>query len=222
MDVDLALDHRKLSEEGYRTIFQLLLDRGYEQGKQPFIFHKSVQVGDRSVKVEVDYLGGEYEGTGKTHRTQRVQDIRIRKARGADLAFDDPVSVSLSGRLPDGTKDSVTLRIASVVPFLVMKSIALADRLKEKDSWDIYYVLLNYPGGVDQVVKEFQPHINHGLVREGLQKLHAHFTSINSIGPAQVVGFEELADTEEQDRLRRDAYERVNYLLDQLGIRQQD
>ncbi|MBA7705378.1 hypothetical protein ES703_114206 [subsurface metagenome] len=57
-----------------------------------------------------------------------------------------------------------------------MKAMALADRLKEKDSWHIYYVLLNYPGGVDQVVKSFRPHVNNGLVREGLQKLHVQFS----------------------------------------------
>ncbi len=97
--------------------------------------------------------------------------------------------------------------------------MALADRLKEKDSWDIYYVLLNYPGRVDQVVKKFRPHVNHGLVQEGLQKLHVQFSSIDSVDPSQVVGFEELTHSEEQDRLRRDAYERINYLLEKLGIR---
>ena len=218
MDVDLALDHRKLNEQGYRTILQLLLDRGYQQGKQPFIFHRSVALGDHSVKVEVDFLGCEYEGTGRTHRTQQVQDIRVRKARGADLAFDDPVSVSVSARLPDGTIDSVSLNIASVVSFLMMKAMALADRLKEKDSWDIYYVLRNYPGGVEKVAKEFRPRLMHGLIMEGLAKLRRHFSSIDSVGPAQVAGFQEENDLEEQKRLRRDAYERVTYLLERLEV----
>jgi tRNA nucleotidyltransferase/poly(A) polymerase len=31
LDVDLALDHRKLSEEGYRTILQLLDSQGYKK-----------------------------------------------------------------------------------------------------------------------------------------------------------------------------------------------
>jgi len=95
MDIDLALDHRRLTEAGYRTMQQLLLERGYIQGP-----HREVSMGDRRIRVEVDLLGGEYGGTGQSHRTQKVQDIRVRKARGADLAFDSPVESTLEGTLP--------------------------------------------------------------------------------------------------------------------------
>jgi len=217
-DVYFALDHRKVTEAGYRSIQKLFLDRGYQQGSQPFIFYRTVTVAGRQVNVEVDLMGGEYEGTGRTHRTQRVQDVRVRKARGADLAFDAPTEVTVEGQLPDGPKDSVTLRVASVVPFLVMRAVALNDRLKEKDSWDIYYCLVNYPGGVERVIEEFRPQVAHGLVKEGLQKLKKQFASVDAVGPTLVVNFEEVMDPEERDRMRRDVYERVSYLLEQLGI----
>jgi len=88
IDVDLALNHRNLSEAGYKTIMELLLARGYEQSEiQPFIFYRTVNVNDREITVEVDFLAGEYAGTGRGHRTQRAQDIRPRKARGIDLVF---------------------------------------------------------------------------------------------------------------------------------------
>ena len=141
LDVDLALDHRKLQEEGYRTIQQLLLSKGYKQGKQPFIFHRKVHVEGQEINVEVDFLAGEYEGTGKSHRTRRTQGIHARKARGCDLALEIAEEVTLDGTLPGGGKDSTTIRIASIVPFIVMKGMALADRLKEKDAWDVYYCL---------------------------------------------------------------------------------
>ena len=105
LDVDLALDHRGLTEAGYRTIEQLLKTRGYVQGGQPFIFHRKVTVGGREVTVEVDLLGSEYGGTGPAHRTQPVQDVRVRKARGADLAFKDPEEVVVSGALPNGAAE---------------------------------------------------------------------------------------------------------------------
>ncbi len=218
MDIDLALDHRQVTEAAYRTIQQLLASRGYEQGKQPFIYYRTIPVGDREIRVEVDFLAGEYGGTGRGHRTQKVQDLRVRKARGADLAFDAPREILLEGTLPGGARDSVTLRIASVVPFIVMKSMALDSRLKEKDAWDIYYCLQNYPGGTDAVVDEFRPHVGEGLVREGLEKLAKHFSSVDSLGPTQVADFEDITDPEERDRVRRDAFERMNYLLTELGI----
>ena len=218
MDIDLALDHRELTEAGYRTMQQLLVERGYEQGPQPFIFYRQVDVGGRQVRVEVDLLGGEYGGTGRGHRTQKVQDIRVRKARGADLAFDSPVETTLEGTLPGGAKDTVKLRVASLVPFIVMKSIALDERLKEKDSWDIYYCIRNYPAGAEGVATAFAPHIDHGLVKEGLTLLAKHFGSVDGVGPSHVADFAEVGDAEERARIRRDAFEQVRYVLDQLGI----
>jgi len=53
------------------------------------------------------------------------------------LAFEiEPTRVRLEGTLPDGAVDEVQVRVASVVPFLVMKAMALADRRKAKDAYD--------------------------------------------------------------------------------------
>src|SRR5208283_3851693 len=41
MDVDLALNHKKIRDEAYKMIQDLLKSRGYQQGEQPFIFFRS-------------------------------------------------------------------------------------------------------------------------------------------------------------------------------------
>ena len=83
LDIDLAVDHRTLAESEYRTIHELLTSRGYEQDdRQPFMYRRSVKIDDREITVQVDLLAGEYGGTGKSRRTQKVQDVRPRKARG--------------------------------------------------------------------------------------------------------------------------------------------
>lgn len=219
MDVDIALNHRTLGEEGYKSIQKVLLSRGYHQGSQPFIYLKGVHIGDKEIEVQVDLLAGEYEGTGKSRRHQRIQDVFARKVRGCDLAFEMSSKVTVEGELPEGGKDSVTLRVASIVPFLVMKGMALNDRLKEKDAYDIYYCLRSYPGGLDVLIEKFKPHLHHSLVQEGLEKISRHFFSENHIGPKFVADFEEIMDMEEREFLQRDVYERVNYLLEKLGIR---
>lgn len=218
LDIDLALDHRNVTGAAYRTIRQLLLERGYEAGPQPFIFYRAVKVAGRVLRVQVDLLGGEYGGTGAGHRTQTVQDLRVRKARGADLAFDSPLEATVEATLPDGGTDAVSVRVASLVPFLVMKSMALDERLKEKDSWDIYYCIKHYPGGADAVIEAFTPQLAHGLVRDGLARLAKHFGSVDAIGPTHVANFEEIRDAEERARVVRDAFERVHYVLEQLGV----
>lgn len=80
LDVDLALDHRTLGEAGYESILQIMRSRGYRQGEQPFIFFRTVHVNRNPYEVEVDFLAGEYDGTARGHRTQKVQDMRPRKA----------------------------------------------------------------------------------------------------------------------------------------------
>jgi len=217
-DVDLALNHRTLQEAGYRTIKELLLARGYREGSQPFIFHRTVQQGGREIVVEIDFLAGEYEGTRQSHRTQQVQGVRARKARGCDLAFDAPTEVTLRGVLPGGGEDTARVRVASIVPFLTMKGIALVERLKEKDAWDVVFCLQQYPGGVDALIQAFRPHLAQGLVQEGLKSLAEKFASPNHVGSRFVADFEELTDPDARALTQRDAYERVHYLLQGLGI----
>lgn len=220
IDIDLALDHLKIPEEAYKRIEDLLTSRGYyqEPDKQPFIFFRNVPMGGSFIKVQVDLLSGQYAGTGKSHRTQSVQGIKVRKVRGCDLAFEMFDEVSVTGEIPGGGMDQVTVKIASIVPFLVMKGMTLDDRLKEKDAWDIYYCLSFYPGGINAVVEKFRPHLAHGLVQEGLSKIAKHFSSLKAIGPKFVADFEEADDPEEVERIIRDAYERLNAFLNRLGF----
>lgn len=216
MDVDLALDHEVLREPGYKTIKKLLLSRGYEQAEQPFIFFRTVQVNHREYKVELDLLAGEYAGTARKHRTQTVQDTQPRKARGCDLAIKLAQEVTIRGRLPDGANDVNVIRVAAIVPFIVMKAMALAGRLNAKDSYDIYYCVRNYPGGTDGLAEEFCPHMAHGLVREAIKILKEKFTSPDHVGPKQVAAFNGGSDPDMVAFLQRDSFERMSALLERL------
>ncbi len=220
-DVDMVLDHKILQEPGYETIRRKLETRGYRQDDdQPFIFYWDVTLDGETVKVEVDLLAGEYEGTGRRRRTQKIQDARARKARGCDLVFsiEDGEEILISGIRPDGHRDSVRIKVAGVVSFLVMKGMALADRENEKDAYDIYFVLKNFPGGIDRLVDRFIPYASNRLVREGLEKIAEKFASPEHIGPGFLADFEDETDPEERELLRRDAFEQVNSFLRKLGI----
>lgn len=218
IDVDLALNHYTLQEPGYRTILELLRVRGYEIGPQPFIFYRRIMIGEREYTVQVGFLAGEYGGTGRKHRTQKVQDIHPRKARGVDLAFEMSEKIEITGDLPGGGRDTETIQVSAIAPFLVMKGMALNHRLKEKDAWDIYFCIQNYPGGIGALAHEFHSILNHSLVQEGLRDIAEKFSSPESVGPSHVADFEGVTDAEERALLLRDVYERVNYLLTILGI----
>jgi hypothetical protein len=218
IDVDLAVNHRRISEAGYRTILEHLTRRGYTRGDRPYTFYRRVVVAGREIKVPVDLLAGEYGGTGKSRRHQRVQDIMPRKARGCDLAFEMAREVTIEGNLPGGGKDSLKVRVAGIVPFIVMKAMALADRMKEKDAWDVWFCLSHYPGGFEALADAFRPHLGNRLVAEGLSKLKEKFASPEHTGPKWVADFDEIDDPETRAMRQRDAFERVVALLARLGL----
>ncbi len=217
-DVDIALDQNRIQEVGYRSIMQLLSKRGYVQGDQPFIFYRTVQVDGQTIKVEVDFLAGEYGGTSQKHRTQIVQDMHPRKARACDLAFHQPVQTIIEGVLPEGGRDRAKIQVASIVPFLMMKAQALRSRLKEKDAYDIYYCVSNVPGGLDALIEAFRSFPDHPLIHEGLAILSEKYASVDAVGPVFIVNFLNETDPESRAFIQRDAYERVQYFLKALGF----
>lgn len=219
LDIDLALDFRNIPEASYQTLLKALTSRGYRRGGQPFQFLRDVPSSDRyPITVEVDLLAGEYGGTSRSHRTQVVQDARARKARGCDLVFENSELVATEGELPGGGHLTVQCRVAGIVPFLVMKGMALADRLKEKDAYDIYYCVRRYPGGLAALSDAFRPHMGSRLVCEGLTKIKEKFLSPDHAGPKWVADFLEVTDPEERAVQQRAAYEQVAALLGQLFI----
>ncbi len=220
LDIDVALDFRNIPEATYQSILRTFTSRGYRQdADQPFRFYRTVSLprGPR-VEVEVDLLAGEYGGTGPGHRTQRVQDARARKARGCDLVFSNHESVEVEALLPEGGLDRVTCRVAGLVPWLVMKGMALHDRTKEKDAYDIYYALRYSHGGAEALAEAFRPYLTEPLVTEGLGKIRSKFQSVEYVGPKWVADFLEIADAGDRAIRIRDAYETVSRLLDLLGI----
>jgi len=213
------LNHRTLTEAGYRTIREHLLARGYTPHlDQPFVFLRTVTVNGQEITVHVDLLSGEYGGNPKKRPHQRVQDVMPRKARGCDLAFGRFVEQRLEGELPGGGRDAVSIRVAGIVPFIVMKGMALADRMKEKDAWDIVFCLTHWPGGLDALADAFRRHLSNRLVQEGLSKIGEKFASPHHVGPKWVADFDELTDAEARAIRQRDAYERVSRLLAMLRV----
>jgi len=220
LDVDVAFDFKNITMETYETILAILQDNGYYQSnpiRKPFQWWKDVKVDDGApVPVEVDLLAPEYGGRGQRHENQFVQDTRARKARGCDLVFSRVEEIILEGTLPNGARDTVRCKVAGVVPFLVMKGMALG-RGKPKDAYDIEYVIRNYPGGIAVIIELFKRDLDNKLVQEGLGRIRAKFESPDHSGPQDIVDFLGISEANKLVR-RRDAFDIVNELLDALEI----
>lgn len=223
LDVDIAFDFKNISGDTYETILKILQKNGYYQNdpQKQFQWWKEVRVDDgEPIAVELDLLAPEYGGSGKKRESQTIQDAKARKARGSDLIFDNAnrfTEIVMEGELPNGALDSVRCRVAGVVPFLVMKGMALG-RGKPKDAYDIEYVIKNYPGGLKSLVKEFAADTNNALVLEGLGKIRTKFESMNHVGPNDIARFLEISDPDDKELRKRQAFERVSKFLDALSI----
>lgn len=219
-DVDIAVDHRGVSPDQYRSIVDRLERHGYrerldKEGRPiPFSFERTIALKNgREVIVHIDFLAGEYEGTGRSHRHQRVQDdLLARKARGCDVVFDRYFEHALRGVLPDGAENTVRVRIADVVGCLTTKGITLGERYHDKDAYDIYSVIAHYRGGPAGAAQAVRPYLASTLVREGVDAIAEKFQTIRSMGPVGVGRFL-ASDSAEVERITADAFVSVREFI---------
>ncbi len=138
--------------------------------------------------------------------------------RGAHLVRDDFIECEIEGeRLDGGGRSQVTVRVANVLPYTVLKIFAFQDRHENKDAYDLLFTLLNHEGG-----PRFAGHgaaasavAQHPQVLEALALLEERFRDAGQDGPNAYASF--LAtpnDEEEKARLRREAVATAREFLD--------
>ena len=111
---------------------------------------------------------------------------------------------------------------ASIPALLAMKGHALAKREKRKDAYDIYYCVLNDPGGLQGLADECRPLLAHENGERGFRYIDEKFASFGHIGPLWVREF--VADSQIQgartlDQWQQDAFGQVDAWLRALGFR---
>jgi len=219
IDVDLALDTGKLQEGRYAEMLKLLLGtKRYRQGDQDFQFVTEVDLkdGEDPVVVEVEFLAPTAVKTEK-NKPRLLEGFRVLKADGCAAAFRSPLHQKMKGEMANGATNTVSLQVASVPDFLVMKAFALNGRDKPKDAYDICYCLDHYAGGIAELAEAWRNRIEDEDVVKAIGFLQEKFESVDSYGSKQVVEFHNDTDTETRDEQARRAYELVRQFLDEVG-----
>lgn len=218
IDVDVLLDQQQIKRtDSYKTIKRILTQNGYyRHPEQYFTFVKTVEIQGVSYTVDVDFLSGKYGGDGGAV-SKHVDGIKALPATGGNFAFEfPPTDVKIEYIRSDGALDSGHVNVISVVPYLVMKAMALG-RGKPKDAYDIYCTIDNFQGGVKALVDEFIPYRNKKLVEQMREKLDEKFASPEHAGPSDIVAFLDINDEEEKARIKQDAYQKVHFLVGKIG-----
>lgn len=216
--MDLALDAARLNDGRYAELVKLLLDtRRYRPGEKEFqlVVEVDLKDGERAVQVEVDFLASK-EVKLKKNKPKLLEDFRVLQVTSVSEAFRKPVEYRLPGRNVKGAQNTVTLRVASLASFLVMKAHAIGGRDKPKDAYDLCYCLQYFPGGMETLAKEWKKRGKGKNIRIAVDVLREKFASVDAFGPQQLVEFRAASDTETQAMHARRAYELVQKFLSLL------
>lgn len=232
-DVDIALDPRAIPADAYETIHERLATSGYSvrtnvRGEEiPFSYSKTVEVEGQPVTVQLDLMAP-VEGAGG-HRHHRIQDAAARTAQGVDLVFEDTKVITRRLKFPGGGELEVALRVSWLAGLFATKGASIGPG-REKDAYDLYWLLRGFPGGPKAAAQELVRHASSAEMQAAVRNLKRYFESVDALGPRAVAQYEAPAaqdepvvrrglqfpmqfpfefGTTEQDEavLRRDAYE---------------
>ena len=233
MDVDLVLNLDILGNvDAYRRLEQNLkrigFDRATNDEGQGQHFRWLMDVGN-GVVVAVDLLCDDSVDTqSRVVALPGERRLSALKLPGADLVALDSVEVRLTAELlTNGAIATETVRIANVVPFIVLKALAYEERVEEKDAHDLLYCLMYYGSGPVDVAGEFVDRIarwpDTSLLYRALDILRARFAADETApgarkdGPVNYARFlMELGRPDLEAQHRQDAAAVVEFFLKEV------
>ncbi len=225
LDVDLGLNAEALGDGEYAKLIDALQGHGYLQreGLRRFQLVRQVPAQDSGAMIDivVDFLMPRDAEVIKND-PPLVSDFAVQRADGADLATVFYKMVAITAPMPGGGMNRVEIAVCSIPALLAMKGHAIELRYKQKDAYDIYYSVRNFPGGPDALAIECRPLLKHASGAAGYGFINAKFDTIEGFGPTCVRRFVEetrVLGDRTPDQWQQDAFGQVDAWLRALGIR---
>lgn len=226
LDIDLSLDAEALAVgDAYVDLVDALRGQGYaaRDTHRYFQMVRTVTLKDDGppIDVVIDFLRP-YDVALDKNRPALTTEFATQRALGADLAHIFYEMVAIEGDMPNGGTNRVMIAVASIPALLAMKGFALEGRYKQKDAYDVYFSIRNYPGGIDELVADCRPLLEHESGRTGFAHIVEKFADPDGYGPSCVRHFVEGADILEGrdlDEWQQDAFGQVDAWARGLGLR---
>lgn len=225
LDVDLGLDAEALGDGEYVNLVEALMGQGYKQRQELRRFQLIRQVpvddGGEPIEIIVDFLMPRHAEIVK-NTPPILADFAVQRADGADLALRFYQMVAISGDMPDGGTNRVEIAVCSIPALLAMKGYALNGRHKQKDAYDVYYCIRNYPDGIEALAEACRPVLATDSGSQGFQYIAEKFDAPNGYGATSVRKFvadTDILDGRSPEQWQQDAFGQVDALLRALGLR---
>lgn len=147
---------------------------------------------ERASELTIDFLisptrEGE-EGGSIKHLEENLAAIIT---PGLELAFEDISVIELSGTRLGGAEATQEVPVCGPGAFVLLKALACERRGKDKDKYDLFYVIRNYGEGPSTVAERFGPLLEAGRpeARKAREILSELFGNPERIGPIAVSRF---------------------------------
>ena len=231
-DVDLVLDLEKIkSTEAYSSIDKNLkrlgLERGQNEDKQVQNW-RWVRRDEGEPPLTLEFLCPSPDQQGlkivplKSDGQKRLSALGL---PGAHLVLTDFEERVITADMLDGHGSAtVTVRMAGVVAYVVLKALAYEDRVEHKDAYDLIYILMRHPAGPGGVGALFAAKMadnpDEPLYDRALNILVQRFLSDELTdgaakdGPTSYARFTAPNDPEEQQGARQNAVATIALFLE--------
>ncbi len=198
MDIDFGISLAVSDYEKYKDICEILLENGYQNSlnKNDRLQRHSFTKGKGADTLIIDFLTPKYAGPKDSLMHKMSDKLSAIQTKGLGLALKDPRKVRLSGVNANGDKVEEIINVCRPAAFIPLKALAFDGRRKDKDIYDLVFVLTHYRQGIQSVVDETTPEdIASEYFQEALGCLRRHFRDITYIGPAAYANFCDRPDT---------------------------
>lgn len=145
------------------SIRERLTHLGYTMLESPTRFFKHLPGLVNPIKI--DLITGLYVSQQR-QESILVDEIRINALRGIELAFEASETITVNGRMPDGSVNHVTARLVAPEAYILIKAIAMNERTKDKDAYDIAFVLKHYQPSLADLAKKVRGVSQAGIGRK--------------------------------------------------------
>jgi len=225
IDVDLGLDAEALADGEYVRLVDALMTHGYGQNKKlkKFQLVRRIEATDEGdpIDIVVDFLMPR-DAVIDRNKPPIIEDFAVQRADGTDLAMRFNQMVAVRGAMPNGGTNQIEIAVCSIPALLAMKGYAVHNRLKQKDAYDIYYCIHNYPEGIDALAKDCLPLLNLPSGATGYGFISEKFDVVDGFGPTCVRNFVQesnILGDRTPDQWQQHAFGQVDAWLRALGLR---
>jgi len=192
VDLDIGISLALLEDERYRRLTSRLRDAGFapdvnEDGRTT---RQRWTIRGPAGRATVDFLvpPGREDDRGGTIRSIE-SDFAAVIAPGLRLAFQDRISVRMSGTTIMGESAVRDILVCGPAAFIVMKALAFAGRGENKDAYDLFYVARNAGRGAQDPAGILAPLATEPECREAIGVIRRDFTDLDALGPRRVAEF---------------------------------